>query len=92
MEQVMVAAIRPNGAIEPVALPRPARHEHVAAEAMRQGYSEGNVGTSPRGYLTSTGRFVDREEGYRIAVLSGQIVRKAGSELFVPLLDTEDLW
>lgn len=91
-EQILVAAIRPHGAIEPVAMPRPARHLDVVEEAIRQGYRAAHVGISPWGFITSTGRFVDREEGYRLAVLAGQIGPKPGNPVFVPLLECEDLW
>lgn len=42
-------------------------------------------GTSPCiGFLTSEGRFVDKQEAYRIAITAKQVRSKA--------LDSEDLW
>lgn len=42
---------------------------------------------SKQGFYTSRGRFVDREEAYRIAVEAGQVVGKSGGRLF-----SEDLY
>ena len=43
------------------------------------------AGTRPvrgrdQGFLTSTGRFVSREEAWGIAVASGQIIRRVGGQ------------
>jgi hypothetical protein len=41
------------------------------------------------GFITSTGRFVDREEAFRIAEASGQMLKRPISP---GRLFTEDLW
>lgn len=73
-----------------ISLPKPARHAEVmiSAEAfMKEGY----VGDSDQGFLTSTGRFVNRVQAFQIAWMAKQIVkhpRGTGK----PELFSEDLW
>lgn len=70
-----------------LALPAPARHHHVMwTYLMIMGVQDH---AAEQGFLTTKGRFVDREEGLRIATAAGQIDEKHGnaSQLF-----SEDLW
>lgn len=85
-ERIVSAAICYGGIVASV--PRPGRHHDVIREWHAQ---TGQVtgGKCEQGFVTSEGRFVDREEGLRIANLAEQILAKAGdpSRLF-----SEDMW
>lgn len=48
------------------------------------------VGGKAQGFLTSTGRFVSREEAWGIALAAGQIVRRVGGD--EGRLFSENLW
>jgi len=43
-----------------------------------------------QGFVTDTGRFVDREEGHLIAKAAGQIIRRCGGDHHT--LYSENLW
>jgi hypothetical protein len=68
-------------------VPRPGRHHNVI-EAM---YDLGLRADAMRyqGFVTSTGRFVDRYEAARIARAAGQIVREPTPP---DMLTSEDVW
>ena len=88
-EMVATAAIRVDG--EVWALPRPARH-HVLVRAWclahwRDG-EEASLGRHDSGFVTSRGRFVERDEAERIARASGQLT----GPLIGGILTSEDLW
>lgn len=93
-ETVVAAAIRVDGiTVEGYApykvvlsVPRPGRHHHVAWFLGTHA-----VEHHDQGFLTSTGRFVDRYEAYTIADAAGQILVKTGST-HVPALFSEDVW
>ncbi len=88
-ETIVRAAIRMDAmAGEVISLPRPARHyhiiHHIAIERgllipMRQGNTQG--------FITSAGRFVDREEAREIAFACGQVIQTISRTL-----TSEDLW
>lgn len=64
---------------------RPARHHHLILEAVTErGMSL--IG-SEQGFLTSTGRFVSREEAREIVLACGQVTQTIGKTL-----TSEDLW
>ena len=91
-ERIVSAAIRVDGILVEgyapykitLSVPAPGRHHHVAWFLATYGVDERD-----QGFLTSTGRFVDREEAVGIAVASGQRLRVTGSE---GTLYSEDLW
>ena len=93
-EIIVAAAIRVDGILVEgyapykvvLSVPRPGRHHHV-------GWFLGTHGVEhhDQGFLTSSGRFVDRYEAYAIAEAAGQILVKTGSPR-VPTLYSEDLW
>lgn len=67
-----------------VSLPPPYRHHHVI---QRHHSTTGISGSGLRqGFLTNTGRFVDRTEAAKIAHTAGQIAEPK------PWLFSEDLW
>ena len=72
-------------------LPAPARHHTILNSiALVLG---GSMVLPPQtqGFLTSTGRFVNRIEAYSIAHREGQIIKKTG-DTNTPELFSEDLW
>jgi len=64
-------------------LPRPARHHDVIAERKRR---NGLTGSGRQGFVTNTGRFVDRGAAAHIAYCAGQI-KEPKAQLF-----SEDVW
>jgi hypothetical protein len=96
-ETIETAALRVDG--EVWTLPRPARH-HVLIYAWgmahwRAGHGltgSGGPGELPddaeQGFVTSTGRFVTRDDALTIALAAGQV-----GQLIAPgTLSSEDLW
>jgi hypothetical protein len=67
---------------------RPARHNDLIRIVRGLGYKR-PIEPDDQGFITSTGRFVTREEACVIARNAGQIIKKHGpdDELF-----SEDLW
>lgn len=86
-ETITRAAVRIPGSFYSV--PAPGRHSDVVRVAREDGYT-GAVGGSRQGFLTSTGRFVDRKEAHRIASAAGQIVKRCGGD--AETLYSENLW
>lgn len=73
--------------------PPPGRHHTLIAIASSIGW--GHVDQDVQGFLTSTGRFVDRHEGLRIAQACGQITERGRARLDGggnPMLFSDDLW
>jgi hypothetical protein len=70
------------------ALPRPARHHHVMWTRLLIS-GQRTTGEAEQGFLTTTGRFVGREEAFEIATRHNQIIEKHGSP---GLLFSEDVW
>lgn len=86
-EFIKFAAIRhPNGNV--FAVTQPGRHGDVMFAMDKVGMA-GIENTMDQGFVTSLGRFVDREEGLKIAQDRRQIVRKhpTPDELY-----SEDMW
>jgi hypothetical protein len=83
-EFIVATAIRQGDQL--YTLPKPARHDDVRMFMKSKGISP-KVGE--QGFITNTGRFVDRREGAQIALSSGQIkaLKFQKHELF-----SEDLW
>ena len=88
-ETIACAAIRcPHGRV--FSLPRPARHHHLIWWMTEEyGYQPREMNGKYQGFVTSTGRYVDRVEGLEIARAAGQIKQKCGNER---LLFSEDVW
>lgn len=89
-EQIAAAAIKhdrgPTADNTVYALPQPARHHNVIRDMREKGVPKPIVGT--QGFVTNTGRFVDRIEGAKIAIEAGQIQKLN----WPPNLYSEDLW
>jgi hypothetical protein len=63
----------------------PCRHCHVLHMLSQ---TVGDIGEHEQGFVTSTGRFVDRIEGAEVALRAGQTARLQ----WPPSLYSEDLW
>ncbi len=71
----------------PWSVPRPGRHSDVARLLCRA-HPDASPFTGEQGFMTSAGRFVDRETAGRIALKAGQVADLQWG----PSLFSEDLW
>jgi len=78
-------AIKVNG--EVFHLPKPNRHNHVM-HLYRERTKERVPAQAVQGFLTVSGRFVDRTVAAELALRQGQIPKLG----WPPLLYSEDLW
>lgn len=86
IERIVRTAVRHGDAI--YSLPSPARHGHILHDMPVD--IAGGVGPEDQGFLTSTGRFVDRAVGWHIAKDAKQLICKhVGPD---GMLFSEDLW
>lgn len=83
---VRAAVLHPDGGVYSV--PVPGRH-HDVIRVMGARFRD-HEKHCVFGFLTNTGRFVDREEGHRIAKDSGQIIFRCGGDSHT--LYSENLW
>jgi len=83
-ERIIAAAIRQYGLT--ITLPAPARHHHLLNPLAQE--TGVLVYPGDQGFLTDTGRFVERREAAAIALEAGQIA----SLKYPPELYSEDLW
>jgi hypothetical protein len=92
-ETIVAAAIERNGLV--YSIQRPARHHNVMRQMAAAGIPIPIEGT--QGFLTNTGRFVDRREARLIADKARQIKARIGDD-GVPYsathkdLFSEDVW
>lgn len=84
MERIECAAIQHQG--KTYALARPARHNDIINWICDE-REISFVGSSGQGFLTNTGRFVNRKDAQYIARDAKQIVQLIGS-----VLTSEDMW
>lgn len=86
MERIVSAAIHLGGLV--LSLPSPARH-HTIINGATQNLEMKPPILGTQGFMTSTGRFVNRKEACFIATEANQITVKTGNadELY-----SEDLW
>ena len=74
------------------AAPAPARHHHILHQLWPIGGGRRTLDKG-QGFVTDTGRYVDRCEGWKIAEAAGQIVaRCGGDETGGGTLYSENLW
>lgn len=92
LKGIVVEGYEPRDVI--LSVPSPGRHNHVLWWAHTHAFDAiyGMTGKD-QGFLTSTGRFVDREEAYEIAKAAGQLEGrvKTGNQ-HDGVLYSEDLW
>jgi hypothetical protein len=85
-ERIIAAAIQYGGTIS---LPPPARHHTIIATMDTEMGIAGPLATPERqGFVTDTGRYVNRVEAFYLAYRAGQII----SDTQGPRLFSEDLW
>lgn len=90
-ETIVRAACKHNGAIYDV--PAPGRHHNVIRMLVdMQLAGPANPVTDTGGFLTSTGRYVDREEAWLIAEAAGQLLARAPTDGRGGMLYSEDVW
>jgi hypothetical protein len=70
-------------------VPPPGRHHTVIQMMSAKGLPNEAMRLQNQGFVTSTGRFVDRYEGARIARAAGQIIREPTPP---DMLTSEDVW
>jgi hypothetical protein len=87
VETIVAAAIQYNGIIYQA--PPPARHHTVIKLMIDQGLPDESCTLRNQGFVTSSGRFVDRYEGAAIARTAGQLVRDPTPP---DMLTSEDVW
>lgn len=85
-EKLVRAALLHDGKIWSV--PAPGRHHHVIRLMADAGL--GPEAQRHQGFMTDTGRYVDRREGLKIAEAANQIIRRTGNA--DDQLYSEDLW
>lgn len=83
--RIVAVAMREGDLV--ISMPQPARHHTVLHEMDKLGMSP-FVQPINQGFLTSNGRFVEREPAVEIAKAAGQITEPR----WPPLLYSEDLW
>lgn len=71
------------------AAPAPARHHHILRQLHR--LNEGRLDKG-QGFVTDTGRYVDREEAWQIAKAAGQLNDRAPTDGRGGTLYSEDVW
>lgn len=86
-ETIVAAAIQIDGVT--ISLPKPARHGTILAAA--DWYLKTQPGQEVQGFITSTGRFVNRIQARHIADIAGQKPGRSGGR-DNPELYSEDLW
>lgn len=86
-ERIVAAALRHAGVVFSIA--PPARHHTVIRLMMGLGLDMEAAHVDNQGFLTSHGRFVDREEGARIARAANQLIREPTPWY---MLTSEDVW
>ena len=89
-EHIVAAAIEIEGLV--VSLPQPARHGHVHASCNAAGIPHEVYLRGTQGFLTNTGRFVNRVMAKHIAHRAGQPQMRPESEQHQRDLFSEDLW
>lgn len=79
-------------------VPRPGRHHNVMLH-MHDNYGYTNIHHVLQGFVTTSGRFVEREEAHRIAKAAGQLIPRAGGYAKGEINDqegthlfSEDVW
>jgi hypothetical protein len=87
VEMIVRAALQYNGTV--YSLPAPARHHNVMQRMFADNMPSEAMALQNQGFVTSTGRYVDRYEGFRIAKAAGQLWR---SPTPPDMLTSEDVW
>ena len=89
VERIERAAIWHRGRVYSV--PQPGRHHHVI-RMMSEEHGLGPEAQRHQGFYTSSDRYVDRKEGWRIANEAGQLLPRAPTDHKGGTLYSEDVW
>lgn len=89
-ERIIAAAVQVEGVT--LSLPLPARHGQVLAAMDAMHLPEYQLHRACQGFLTSTGRFVNRVQAKQIAHMAGQPQMRPEHERHQRDLFSEDLW
>lgn len=89
-ERIIAAAVQVEGVT--LSLPIPARHGEVISSADAMHLPEYAIHGAVQGFLTSTGRFVNRVQAKQIAHMAGQPQMRPEHERHQRDLFSEDLW
>lgn len=89
-ERIVAAAIQVEGVT--ISLPRPARHGQVLHAAGAMHLPDYLVAHACQGFLTSTGRFVNRVQAKQIAHIAQQPQLRPEAQRHGRDLFSEDLW
>lgn len=89
-ERIIAAAVQVEGVT--ISLPLPARHGQVLAAMDAMHLPEYQLHRATQGFLTSTGRFVNRVQAKQIAHMAGQPQLRPEHERHQRDLFSEDLW
>lgn len=82
-DPIIAAAIKLDGKI--FSVPKPGRHHDIIHKMVQDGVKP-HAGI--QGFVTQSGKFVDRQTGAKIAISNGQVSKL----LSPPELFSEDLW
>ena len=74
-ETIVAAAILRPGHSTPDTLAQPSRHHNIIRMLAAQGVVPGEMAPDTQGFVTSTGRFVNRVTAYKIAAAAGQLIQ-----------------
>ena len=87
-EKIVAVAFNWNGLI--ISMPSPARNHHVIANMFQSKLPKEISFIKNQGFITNTGRFVNRKEAFHIAKEANQMIAdNLGS---AECLISEDLW
>jgi hypothetical protein len=87
VERIVAAAINFDDIT--MSMPPPARHHTILWKLVELNLPEGFMDIRNQGFVTSTGRFVDRYEACKIARAARQLVREPTPK---DVLTSEDVW
>lgn len=89
MEKIVgVAMLLRDG--EVLKKPKPNRHHNIFRDYFEE-HGTGPFGPT-QGFITNRGRFVDREEAWKIAEAAGQLIERAPTDGRGGTLYSEDVW
>jgi hypothetical protein len=87
-ERIVAAALQVDGMA--ISLPAPNRHHNVIHAMHKRGWMDESREEIAQGFVTSTGRFVEREEAFVIAKAAGQLLDRSNRTF--GYLFSEDVW
>lgn len=86
-ETIAAAAVYYDGLI--YSIDAPARHHHILRAMVKHDVDDAAMSPRYQGFVTNTGRFVDRYEAAKIARAANQLIRQPTPK---DMLTSEDVW